>query len=75
MRLAFGTGKNLGMRLAVCLLALLLLGPQALAAPQQPTPPSAPARDFVFCTQCGSKNPVNSRFCSECGSPIIRIQA
>lgn len=37
MRLAFGTGKNLGMRLAVCLLALLLLGPQALAAPQQPT--------------------------------------
>lgn len=25
-----------------------------------------------FCTQCGQQNPDNARFCSRCGSPLVR---
>lgn len=30
-----------------------------------------PEVNAVFCTACGAKNPKNSRYCSQCGSPIV----
>lgn len=37
------------------------------------TPRSQPApidTQFIYCTQCGSKEPVGMKFCSNCGSPL-----
>jgi len=40
------------------------------------TPPQPPAnngdtRTHIFCTQCGHQNPINSKFCSNCGSRLL----
>lgn len=43
--------------------------PQRTVAPQQPGLQAQ--RDFIFCTECGARNPWRSRFCSSCGKPII----
>lgn len=29
-----------------------------------------PAVGFVYCTNCGTKNPLSARFCSQCGKPL-----
>lgn len=29
----------------------------------------------IYCTQCGSENDVNSKFCSNCGSRLERASA
>ncbi|GEM_PF-1985570 len=57
---------------------------QAVQAPQQAAPftqgaPAAPAaapvsfaaQDFVFCTECGTKNSKGSRFCMNCGTKLM----
>jgi hypothetical protein len=36
----------------------------------QPTPTSAPAH--IFCNNCGHQNPINSNFCSKCGTKLIK---
>jgi membrane protease subunit (stomatin/prohibitin family) len=32
-----------------------------------PAAPAAPAGEFKFCPQCGSKNAKESKFCTNCG--------
>ena len=43
--------------------------PEPPAAPaEEPLPSAAPQQSFIFCTQCGSKEPADTRFCSQCGT-------
>ena len=48
--------------------------PTVEPAPEpEPTPAPAPVpeqRQFVFCSQCGHKEPVGMKFCSQCGSAL-----
>lgn len=34
---------------------------------------AAPPRTHVFCTNCGTKNPANSKFCSSCGTRLVQL--
>ncbi len=43
--------------------------PEPAPAPV-PVPNTAAAPQFIFCTACGNKETVGTRFCSECGAPI-----
>ncbi|MFM9265920.1 tubulin-like doman-containing protein [Tychonema sp. BBK16] len=36
-------------------------------------PPIQPVQDFVFCTNCGHKNPSNSKFCAKCGTGLTKV--
>lgn len=36
-------------------------------------PITAPPRTHVFCTNCGTKNPANSKFCSTCGTRLVQL--
>lgn len=38
-------------------------------------PPKPPQKTYnhVFCTNCGTKNPVNSNFCSSCGTKLMKL--
>lgn len=38
--------------------------------PPPPTPTPTPSKDHVFCTKCGTQNPVNSKFCFKCGNKL-----
>ncbi|MQS75334.1 PrsW family glutamic-type intramembrane protease [Companilactobacillus halodurans] len=29
--------------------------------------------DFIFCTNCGTKNKADSKFCTKCGQPLVTI--
>ena len=35
---------------------------------QKPQPP----KDYIFCTSCGQKNPINSNFCCACGNKLSK---
>jgi hypothetical protein len=41
----------------------------------QPVTPvdKAPQQDYVFCTNCGTKNPTNSKFCYKCGNQLVSL--
>ena len=30
-------------------------------------------QDYVFCTNCGTKNPTNSKFCFKCGTQLVKF--
>ncbi|MCF2144782.1 MAG: zinc-ribbon domain-containing protein [Candidatus Heimdallarchaeota archaeon] len=30
------------------------------------------ASDIIICQKCGSQNPRNTKFCGECGSPLVQ---
>ncbi|MBW4608154.1 MAG: NACHT domain-containing protein [Hassallia sp. WJT32-NPBG1] len=38
------------------------------SASQSPTP----VQNHIVCTNCGNNNPVNYKFCSKCGTPLIK---
>lgn len=52
--------------------------PEPAPAPEPAPVPAAPVqgiaaeaeRKFFFCSQCGHKEPVGMKFCSQCGSPL-----
>ena len=33
---------------------------------------ASPRKDFVFCTECGTKNPLGAKFCFECGTKLVK---
>lgn len=37
---------------------------------EKPAENTASEQKFVFCTQCGNKEPENMKFCSSCGTPL-----
>jgi hypothetical protein len=37
------------------------------------TPDAARASRPVYCMNCGQQNPPHARFCSKCGTPIVRV--
>lgn len=41
----------------------------------QPVPPvdQTPQQNHVFCTNCGTKNPTNSKFCYKCGNQLVSL--
>lgn len=30
-------------------------------------------QDFVFCTNCGTKNNTTDKFCKQCGHPLVSV--
>jgi len=46
--------------------------PVAASTPQNTVPPVAP-RTQIFCTNCGAKNPTNSKFCAKCGNRLLQF--
>ncbi len=40
-----------------------------------PVPPvdQTPQQGYVFCTNCGTKNPINSKFCFKCGHQLMPL--
>ncbi|WP_199245305.1 tubulin-like doman-containing protein [[Phormidium] sp. ETS-05] len=45
--------------------------PPVSPPPVSPTPVDAPRH--VFCTNCGTQNPANSKFCYKCGSKLAQV--
>lgn len=38
--------------------------------PEQGVNQEKPKREFVFCSECGDKNPITAKFCTGCGSAL-----
>jgi Tubulin like len=39
----------------------------------QTAAPISPSQVHVFCTNCGTKNPTNSKFCCNCGAQLVKL--